>query len=107
MKPLYHIGRYSLLMFRVFSKPERIQRLLATGFIHEINSIGISSLPIIAIISVFMGGIITIQAAFGFTSPLVPLYAVGTATRESMFLEFSPTVISVHPCRKSQNECSL
>jgi len=92
MKPLYHIGRYSLLMFRVFSKPEKIN-VYWRQIIHEINSIGISSLPIIAIISVFMGGIITIQAAFGFTSPLVPLYAVGFTTRESMLLEFSPTVI--------------
>jgi phospholipid/cholesterol/gamma-HCH transport system permease protein len=40
-----------------------------------------------------MGGIITIQAAFGFTSPLVPLYAVGFTTRESIMLEFSPTVV--------------
>lgn len=92
MKPLNHIGRYSLLMFRVFSKPEKIN-VYWRQIIHEINSIGISSLPIIAIISVFMGGIITIQAAFGFTSPLVPLYAVGFTTRESMLLEFSPTVI--------------
>jgi phospholipid/cholesterol/gamma-HCH transport system permease protein len=79
-------------MFRVFSKPEKIN-VYWRQIIHEINSIGISSLPIIAIISVFMGGIITIQAAFGFTSPLVPLYAVGFTTRESMLLEFSPTVI--------------
>ena len=92
MNPLYHIGRYYLLMKRVFSKPEKLS-VYWRQILHEINSIGISSLPIIAIISVFMGGIITIQAAFGFTSPLVPLYAVGLTTRESMLLEFSPTVI--------------
>mgnify|MGYP003738897545 CR=1 FL=1 len=61
--------------------------------IYEIDSIGISSLSLVAIISVFMGGIITIQAAFSFTSPLVPIYAVGFTARESMLLEFSPTVI--------------
>lgn len=92
MNPFFHIGRYSLLMLRVFSKPEKVS-VYWRQIIHEINSIGISSLPIIAIISIFMGGIITIQAAFGFTSPLVPLYAVGFTTRESMLLEFSPTVI--------------
>jgi phospholipid/cholesterol/gamma-HCH transport system permease protein len=92
MNPFFHIGRYFMLMFRVFSKPEKIS-VYWKQIIHEINSIGISSLPIIAIISVFMGGIITIQAAFGFTSPLVPLYAVGFTTRESIMLEFSPTVV--------------
>jgi len=92
MNPFFHIGRYFMLMFRVFSKPEKVS-IYWRQIIHEINSIGISSLPIIAIISVFMGGIITIQAAFGFTSPLVPLYAVGFTTRESIMLEFSPTVV--------------
>jgi phospholipid/cholesterol/gamma-HCH transport system permease protein len=40
-----------------------------------------------------MGGVITIQAAFGFTSPIIPLYALGFTTRESMLLEFSPTIV--------------
>ncbi|MBA3662685.1 MAG: ABC transporter permease [Bacteroidetes bacterium] len=92
MNPFFHIGRYFMLMFRVFSRPQKVS-IYWRQIIHEINSIGISSLPIIAIISIFMGGIITIQAAFGFTSPLVPLYAVGFTTRESIMLEFSPTVV--------------
>ena len=58
-------------------------------------SLGIGSLSIVSIISVYMGGVITIQAAFGFTSPLVPLYAVGYTTRESMLLEFCPTIVSL------------
>lgn len=92
MNPFFHIGRYFMLMFRVFSKPQKLS-VYGRQIIHEINSIGISSLPIIAIISVFMGGIITIQSAFGFTSPLVPLYAVGFTARESIILEFSPTIV--------------
>jgi phospholipid/cholesterol/gamma-HCH transport system permease protein len=42
-----------------------------------------------------MGAVITIQAAFGFTSPWVPLYAIGFTARDSMVLEFSPTMISL------------
>lgn len=81
-----------MLMYRVFSKPQKFS-VYIRQIIFEINNIGISSLPIIAIISVFMGGIITIQAAFGFNSPWVPLYAVGFTTRESILLEFSPTIV--------------
>ncbi len=81
-----------MLLFRVFSKPQKLS-VYIRQIIFEINNIGISSLPIIAIISVFMGGIITIQAAFGFNSPWVPLYAVGFTTRESIMLEFSPTIV--------------
>lgn len=92
MKLLFHIGRYFMLMFQVFRKPQKF-RVYLRQTIYEIDSIGISSLSLVAIISVFMGGIITIQAAFSFTSPLVPIYAVGFTARESMLLEFSPTVI--------------
>lgn len=90
----HHIGKYFLLMRRVFSRPQKWD-VYHRQIILEIDNIGISSLPIVAIISMFMGGIITIQAAFGFSSPWVPLYAVGFTTRESVMLEFSPTVISL------------
>ena len=94
MKLFFHIGRYFILISRVFSKPEKVSVYLRQ-VIFEINSIGIGSLSIVAIISVFMGGVITIQTAFGFTSPWIPLYAVGYTTRESILLEFSPTIVSL------------
>jgi phospholipid/cholesterol/gamma-HCH transport system permease protein len=62
---------------------------------HEIESLGIGSLGIVAIISIFMGAVITIQSAVGFESPWIPLYAVGLATRDSVILEFSPTIVSL------------
>jgi phospholipid/cholesterol/gamma-HCH transport system permease protein len=92
LKFFFHIGQYFALMFRVFKKPQKYSIYLRQ-IIFEIDAIGISSLSIVAIISVFMGGIIAIQSAFSFTSPLVPLYAVGFTTRESIILEFSPTIV--------------
>jgi phospholipid/cholesterol/gamma-HCH transport system permease protein len=92
MNLFFHLGRYFLLIKRVFSKPEKIS-VYAKQTVYEIDNIGIGSLPIISIISFFMGGVITIQAAFGFTNPIIPLYALGFTTRESMLLEFSPTIV--------------
>jgi phospholipid/cholesterol/gamma-HCH transport system permease protein len=92
MKLFFHLGRYFILIKRVFSKPEKLS-VYIKQIVHEIDNIGIGSLPIISIISFFMGGVITIQAAFGFTSPIIPLYALGFTTRESMLLEFSPTIV--------------
>lgn len=92
MKLFFHIGRYFILMFRVVKKPQNFKVYLRQ-IIFEIDSIGITSLPIVAIISIFMGGIITIQAAYAVDSPLMPLYAVGFTTRESMILEFSSTIL--------------
>ena len=82
------------MMLRVFSKPEKLS-VYREAFFYEINNLGLGSLPIIAIISLFMGAVITIQAAYGFSSPWVPLYAIGVTTRDSMVLEFSPTIISL------------
>jgi phospholipid/cholesterol/gamma-HCH transport system permease protein len=94
MKLLYHIGKYFHLISRAFSKPENF-RVYRKQFIKEIDALGTGSLTIVAIISVFMGAVITIQSAFGFDSPWIPLYAVGFATRDSIILEFSPTIISL------------
>ena len=91
---LYHIGRYFLLLQRAFSRPEKM-KVYIKQFFFEVDNIGVSSLGIITIISFFMGGVITIQAAYSLTSPLIPLYAVGFTARESMILEFSPTIISL------------
>ena len=94
MKLLYHIGNYFLLLKRVFSKPQKFS-VYYRQILIEIDSLGIGSLGLIAIISVFMGGVITIQSAYNFNSPFIPLYAIGLGTRESIVLEFSPTIISV------------
>ena len=64
---MFHIGRYFLLLKRAFSKPQKFS-VYYKQFFFEVNNIGISSLGIISIISIFMGGVVTTQAAFGFTS---------------------------------------
>lgn len=94
MDIFYHFGRYFLLMKRAFGKPERLA-IYRERIFEEMNSLGIGSLGIVAIISVFMGAVITIQSAFNFESPLIPAYAVGVAVRDSMILEFSPAIVSL------------
>ena len=61
----------------------------------EIEDLVISSLGIVAFISFFVGGVITIQTALNITNPLIPKYLVGFATRQSVILEFAPTFISI------------
>ncbi len=94
MKVFETLGKYFLFIGLVFSKPQQWKRFWKQ-FFFEINSLGINSLPIIMIISLFMGAALTIQTAYNITSPFIPLYAVGLATRDSILLEFSPTIISL------------
>jgi phospholipid/cholesterol/gamma-HCH transport system permease protein len=94
MKIFYFPGHYYLFIRNVFRKPQRFG-WFRKQLLYEINSLGINSLPIITIISLFMGAVITIQTAYNIDSPFIPLYAVGLATRDSIILEFSPTIISL------------
>lgn len=87
-----HLGAYVLLLKRVFSRPERF-RIFFKRVVEEIELIGIGSLSIVSILSVFMGAVILIQSANNFSSPWVPMYAEGVATRDTMILEFSTTII--------------
>jgi len=94
MKLFYHFGRYFLLMKRVFTRPEKISAFRIQLF-RELDNLGISSLSIVCIVSVFMGAVVTLQMAYNIESPLIPLYAVGVAARDGIILEFAPTLVSL------------
>ena len=89
------IGAYGVLMTKVFRRPDR-WKLFYRSTIKEIQLLGIDSIGIVVILSVFMGAIVTIQTAFQLSDdPLIPTYYIAMATRESVTLEFSPTVVSL------------
>lgn len=94
MKVFNEIGSYFLLMYRVFSRPEKKQ-IYWRQFLLEIEKLGIHSLGIVAIISIFMGGIITLQLTYNMTSPLMPIYLIGLGNRDTLILEFSCTILSL------------
>lgn len=94
MKLLYHTGRYFILLGKVFSRPEKYSIYRRQVF-KEMVSLGLDSLGIVMIISVFMGAVITIQTASNIDSALIPTYTVGFTTRQSTILEFSPTIIAL------------
>lgn len=88
------IGKYFIILSRVFSRPERFS-IYKTQTIREIYSLGIGSLGIVSIISIFMGAVITIQTATNIDSAFIPDSLLGFATRQSIILELSPTVIAL------------
>ena len=88
----YHIGKYFLLLGRIFKKPDNA-KLYWKQIVYEMVSLGLGSLGLIAIISLFMGAVVTIQTVAAIDSPLIPLYTVGFATRQSFILELAPTVM--------------
>ncbi|HON19076.1 MAG TPA: ABC transporter permease [Salinivirgaceae bacterium] len=94
MNFFYLAGLYFVFLKRVFSKPEK-QKFYLKNIFTELWNLGISSIGIVAIISFFIGAVITLQTAYNVTSPLFPLYLIGLGTRDSMILEFSSTIVSL------------
>ena len=94
LKMLTHIGKYFLMLKEVFNKPLKWSAMRTLIF-KEIDDLIIGSLGIVAFISFFVGGVVSIQTALNLTNPLIPKYLIGFATRQSVILEFAPTFISI------------
>lgn len=94
MKIIHHLGKYVLLLSKVFTKPEKT-RIYYKQMIREIDKLGINSIGIVIIISVFMGAVITLQTRYNLENPLIPLYLIGLTARDTMLLEFSSTMVGL------------
>lgn len=87
-------GRYFSLLGKVFSRPEKM-RIYRERIIFEMEALGLDSISLTAIISVFIGAVVTLQMSISLESPFIPQYLIGYATREVMILEFSSTVVAL------------
>ena len=88
------IGRYLLMIKGMFSRPENM-RMYWKEFIHQCSEIGIGSLGIVAIISIFMGAVSTVQTAYQLVSPLIPKSTIAQVVRDTVILEFAPTLVCI------------
>jgi phospholipid/cholesterol/gamma-HCH transport system permease protein len=88
------IGGYLLMIKGMFSKPENM-KMYWKEFIHQCSDIGIGSLGIVIVISIFMGAVSTVQTAYQLVSPLIPKSAIAQIVRDTVILEFAPTLICI------------
>lgn len=89
---LQTVGRYTILMGRSFTRPERM-RMFFRQYFNEIGQLGVNSIGIVLLISFFIGAVITIQIKLNIESPFMPRWVVGYVTREIMLLEFSSSIM--------------
>ena len=85
-------GRYCMFMGRVFAIPDKI-KVFGRRTIAEVMKLGIDSIPLVLIISIFIGAVIAIQMQLNIASPLIPAYSVGLATRDIVLLEISNSIL--------------
>jgi phospholipid/cholesterol/gamma-HCH transport system permease protein len=89
-----HFGRYLLMLKGMFTKPENM-RMYWKEFTHQCVEIGIGSLGIVVIISVFMGAVSAVQTAYQLVSPLISKSTIAQIVRDTVILEFAPTLVCI------------
>ena len=87
-------GKYLLMLKGMFTVTEN-KHMFWKEYIRQCVDIGIGSLPIVVIISFFLGAVTTVQTASQLVSPLVPLSTIGIIVRDSILLEFAPTFLAI------------
>ncbi|MCX6314961.1 MAG: ABC transporter permease [Sphingobacteriales bacterium] len=89
-----HFGRYLMMMKGMMTRPENM-RMYWKEFMHQCVEIGIGSLGIVVIISVFMGAVSAVQTAYQLVSPLISRSTIAQIVRDTVILEFAPTVVCI------------
>ena len=91
---LEHFGRIILMIKGGFTRPENL-KVYWIEFMEQCSDIGIRSLPIVLIISIFLGMVLTIQTSYQLVSPIIPKTVVAAIVRDTTILELSPTVLCI------------
>ncbi|MDQ3278910.1 MAG: ABC transporter permease [Bacteroidota bacterium] len=94
MKFFAELGKFILMIKNMFSKPEN-WKMYWREFMHQCAEIGIGALGIVVIISMFMGAVSTVQTAYQLTSALIPKYTIAQVVRDTVILEFAPTLVCI------------
>jgi phospholipid/cholesterol/gamma-HCH transport system permease protein len=94
MRFIRDIGRYLLMLKGMFSRPEN-GKMYWKEFMHQCSDIGVGSLGIVAIISVFIGAVSTVQTAYQLITPLIPKSTIAVIVRDTVILEFAPTLTCI------------
>src|SRR5690606_22417456 len=96
LKILGVIGVYFIFLGKVFKKPQGM-KVFWRLVMREIYDLGMSSVGLVAFISLFMGAVTAIQMAQNFQGADIPVpdYYISYATKMVLILEFSPTIISL------------
>ena len=93
-KLMSRLGQYILFIASLFKNRESF----ATYFrltIDECVYIGLNSIVIVSIVSVFMGAVSTVQTAYNLVNPLIPQSVIGLIVRDLTILELAPTITAI------------
>lgn len=91
---LENIGRYFIFLSQSIRTPEK-HRVYYRQTMKELVNLGVNSIVIVIVISLFMGAAIALQTAYNTNNPIYPTYVIGLGVRDSIILEFSSTMVAL------------
>ncbi len=86
-----HVGRYVQMLYLTFGRPEKFY-MYWNETLRMMNDIGIGSLIIVCLISVFIGAVTALQFAYQLGGQLIPDYYIGYVVRDMTIIELAPTI---------------
>lgn len=91
---LMSVGRYFLFLKTVFRRPEK-WKIFWRQFVIESDKLILSSILLVGVISIFIGGVLVIQTASNLENPVIDKMYIGYMVRESLILEFCSTMVAL------------
>lgn len=88
---LYHVGRYCSLLWNTVSRPEKLS-MYYKETVRQMDDIGVGSLFIVILISIFIGAVTAVQFAYQLQDSFVPNYYIGYIVRDIAIIEMAPTI---------------
>lgn len=92
LNSLDRFGNYCMFIWRSFGIPEK-WKVFFRRYADEMAKLGLDSIPLILIVSLFIGSLCTILIKLNISNPILPRYTVGMTTREIILLEFSSSIL--------------
>jgi len=87
----FHFGKYIILLGKAFSRPEKFS-VYWREIVRQMYDIGIGSVVIVALISIFIGAVTAVQFSYQLGGTLIPKYYIGYIVRDITIIELAPTI---------------
>lgn len=87
----FHVGQWMLLMKQALHPPEKWS-MYWKETVRQMYDIGIGSLIIVFLISIFMGAVAAMQFSYQLSDTFIPRWYIGYIVRDLAILESAPTI---------------
>ena len=87
---LYHFGKFVQWFPQILTRPEN-GRMYYKEVIRQMYDIGVGSLMIVFVISIFIGAVTAVQFAYQLGNSFIPTYYIGYIVRDMTIIELAPT----------------